>query len=322
MRGLPVCQYSRGDFARQGRPSVRGRVQRQGVMRCSVPPWRQPSARSGPLLRRGAIVDHPERAERYAVLLEAVRSGGHRVSEAGISDSIRSSPSTIRATSPSYGTFGRARGVAGLHGRDPDAALRPHALAPPTGGLARSDRPLHRRYVDTGPGGDLGCDLRLGAGRHRGRRRRPDRSHRLRPVPTAGPPRLCRFGGGFCYFNNSAIAAERLRATSGGRVAILDIDVHHGNGSQGIFYERADVLTVSVHADPIDYFPYFAGYADETAQARAKASIATCPCRRDRATRLGSRRSLKGCPPSPPSRRRPSSWRSASTRPRTTRLAR
>jgi acetoin utilization deacetylase AcuC-like enzyme len=70
--------------------------------------------------------------------------------------------------------------------------------------------------------------------------------------------------GGFCYFNNSAIAAERLRATTGDRIAILDIDVHHGNGTQGIFYARPDVLTVSVHADPANYFPYFAGYADET----------------------------------------------------------
>ncbi len=70
--------------------------------------------------------------------------------------------------------------------------------------------------------------------------------------------------GGFCYLNNTAIAAERLRAALGGCVAILDIDVHHGNGTQGIFYDRSDVLTVSVHADPHDYFPFFAGYPDET----------------------------------------------------------
>jgi acetoin utilization deacetylase AcuC-like enzyme len=70
--------------------------------------------------------------------------------------------------------------------------------------------------------------------------------------------------GGFCFVNNSAVAAERLRAKVGGRVAILDVDVHHGNGTQGIFYERADVLTVSLHADPSNYFPYYAGYADET----------------------------------------------------------
>jgi acetoin utilization deacetylase AcuC-like enzyme len=68
--------------------------------------------------------------------------------------------------------------------------------------------------------------------------------------------------GGFCYLNNAAIAAERLRA-AGRRVAILDVDLHHGNGTQGIFLDRADVLTVSIHADPIRFYPFFWGYATE-----------------------------------------------------------
>ena len=72
--------------------------------------------------------------------------------------------------------------------------------------------------------------------------------------------------GGFCFFNNTAIAAQRLRASLDGPIAILDIDVHHGNGTQGIFWRRGDVLTVSVHADPSNYFPFFAGYADETGE--------------------------------------------------------
>jgi len=70
--------------------------------------------------------------------------------------------------------------------------------------------------------------------------------------------------GGFCYVNNTAVAAQRLNAGLRARVAIVDIDVHHGNGTQGIFYERADVLTVSIHADTSNYFPFYAGYADET----------------------------------------------------------
>jgi acetoin utilization deacetylase AcuC-like enzyme len=70
-------------------------------------------------------------------------------------------------------------------------------------------------------------------------------------------------GAGFCYVNNAAVAADRLAAARG-RVAVLDIDVHHGNGTQGIFYERADVLFVSVHADPDWGYPFFAGRADET----------------------------------------------------------
>ena len=71
--------------------------------------------------------------------------------------------------------------------------------------------------------------------------------------------------GGFCFLNNSAVAAQHLR-TRHARVAVLDVDVHHGNGTQGIFYERADVLTVSIHADPDYYYPYFWGHAHETGQ--------------------------------------------------------
>lgn len=75
------------------------------------------------------------------------------------------------------------------------------------------------------------------------------------------------FYGGYCYLNNAAIAAEYLRSNNPGkqfeRVAILDIDLHHGNGTQQIFYERADVLVVSLHIDPAEAYPYFAGYATE-----------------------------------------------------------
>ena len=68
--------------------------------------------------------------------------------------------------------------------------------------------------------------------------------------------------GGFCYLNNSAIAAQELRSQHE-RVAILDVDVHHGNGTQNIFYDRDDVLTVSLHADPVRFYPFFWGGADE-----------------------------------------------------------
>lgn len=68
--------------------------------------------------------------------------------------------------------------------------------------------------------------------------------------------------GGFCFLNNIAIAAEYARRTVN-RVAILDVDVHHGNGTQGIFYDRPDVYTVSMHCDPIDFYPFFSGYVHE-----------------------------------------------------------
>lgn len=72
-----------------------------------------------------------------------------------------------------------------------------------------------------------------------------------------------RAAGGYCYVNNAAVAAEWLRGQGAGRVAILDVDYHHGNGTQAIFYARADVLVVNVHADPIHEYPYFLGHADE-----------------------------------------------------------
>lgn len=68
---------------------------------------------------------------------------------------------------------------------------------------------------------------------------------------------------GFCYVNNTAAAAQRLRAAFR-RVAILDVDAHHGDGTQQIFYARPDVLTISIHADPHNYYPFFTGYGHET----------------------------------------------------------
>lgn len=68
--------------------------------------------------------------------------------------------------------------------------------------------------------------------------------------------------GGFCFLNNSGIAAQRL-LEAGRRPAILDVDVHHGNGTQGIFYARDDVLTVSLHGDPDGFYPFFWGHAHE-----------------------------------------------------------
>jgi acetoin utilization deacetylase AcuC-like enzyme/GNAT superfamily N-acetyltransferase len=74
--------------------------------------------------------------------------------------------------------------------------------------------------------------------------------------------------GGFCYFNSAAIAAQNLSAY--GRVAILDIDYHHGNGAQNIFYQRPDVLTTSIHGHPSFAYPYFSGFTDEKGAGAGK----------------------------------------------------
>jgi acetoin utilization deacetylase AcuC-like enzyme len=72
------------------------------------------------------------------------------------------------------------------------------------------------------------------------------------------------FYGGYCFLNNAALAAQHLLDDGARRVAILDVDYHHGNGTQSIFYERNDVLFVSIHGDPRTEFPFYLGHADET----------------------------------------------------------
>jgi acetoin utilization deacetylase AcuC-like enzyme len=91
--------------------------------------------------------------------------------------------------------------------------------------------------------------------------------------------------GGYCYLNNAAIAAAAV-AAGGKRVAILDIDYHHGNGSQDIFYARGDVLFVSIHADPRMDYPYFWGHADEAGEGEGEGATLNLPL--PRGTDLGA----------------------------------
>ena len=85
--------------------------------------------------------------------------------------------------------------------------------------------------------------------------------------------------GGYCYLNNVAIAAQHLRDNGAGKVAILDIDYHHGNGTQTIFYDRRDVLFVSIHGDPAQEFPYFLGRSDETGAGEGEGFNLNLPLR-------------------------------------------
>ena len=94
--------------------------------------------------------------------------------------------------------------------------------------------------------------------------------------------------GGSCYLNNAAIAAAALRRAGTGRVAIIDIDAHHGNGTQSIFYARADVLYGSVHVDPgAGWFPHYLGFADETGTGPATGPTGTSRWRRAAETARG-----------------------------------
>jgi acetoin utilization deacetylase AcuC-like enzyme len=99
------------------------------------------------------------------------------------------------------------------------------------------------------------------------------RTERVHAFAVCRPPghhasREC--AGGYCYLNNSAIAAQSMIDSGTKNVAVLDLDYHHGNGTQSIFYDRNDVMTVSLHADPADEYPYFLGYEDEAGTGRGQ----------------------------------------------------
>jgi acetoin utilization deacetylase AcuC-like enzyme len=83
--------------------------------------------------------------------------------------------------------------------------------------------------------------------------------------------------GGYCFFNNAAVAAHHVAATTGSKIAVLDVDYHHGNGTQQIFYERDDVAFVSLHGDPTRAYPYHTGFADESGTGRGQGSTANFP---------------------------------------------
>ena len=145
----------------------------------------------------------------------------------------------------------------------------------------------------------------IGPGRGRRRARAADAALTAADLvlPAPRPPtRCCRppghhvtrsAYGGSCYLNNAALAAERLHAALGGTVALLDVDAHHGNGTQAIFYDRADVVTGSVHVDPAaGWFPHFLGFADEHGDgaARANRNLPLAPGTGDAAVARGGRR--------------------------------
>ncbi len=83
--------------------------------------------------------------------------------------------------------------------------------------------------------------------------------------------------GGYCFLNNAALAAAAFRDQGAERVAVLDVDFHHGNGAQSVFYARSDILTVSIHGDPDFAFPYFLGAADETGEGPGEGANLNLP---------------------------------------------
>jgi len=85
--------------------------------------------------------------------------------------------------------------------------------------------------------------------------------------------------GGYCFLNNAAVAAQAFIDDGAGKVAILDIDYHHGNGTQNIFYHRGDVFFASIHGHPAQEYPWFLGYEDETGTGEGEGCNANFPLR-------------------------------------------
>lgn len=85
------------------------------------------------------------------------------------------------------------------------------------------------------------------------------------------------FFGGYCFLNNAALAAQHLRDAGMAKVAVLDIDYHHGNGTQAIFYDRPDVFFASIHGDPRTEFPFYLGHADETGSGAGQGANLNIP---------------------------------------------
>ncbi len=214
--------------------------------------------------RRGATIAHPESAERYLVLRESLAGAGFNLSQP-----------PDHGLDPLLGVHTAAYLEFISEGWNRRAEIDATAEEILTTQFARPQ--MHRR-----PSGLLGLlgyytadtstPLRAGTWNAVYATAQAAVSAADAAVEEGCAYALCRppghhafadCAGGFCYVNNTAVAAQRLHRSRGQRVAVVDIDVHHGNGTQSIFYERGDVLTISIHADPSAYFPFYAGYADE-----------------------------------------------------------
>ena len=215
-------------------------------------------------IRRGTAVPNPEVAARAATLLSAVRDAGHSIIGP---DDFAPEPRAAVHTAD-YLDF-----LATIHARWqklPEAS--PEIVPNIHPGRHMAHRPVGAVGLVGFHTADTSCPI--GVGTWEASIASANVAVHAAALVLDGAPvayGLCRppghhayadMAGGFCYLNNVAIAAQYMRRKLG-RVAILDIDVHHGNGTQGIFYDRPDVFFVSLHADPSDYYPFFAGYAEE-----------------------------------------------------------
>ncbi|MDH3666876.1 MAG: histone deacetylase family protein [Paracoccaceae bacterium] len=229
-------------------------------------------------IMRGIVRRHHERPERVGVLLEAARAAGledTEVEEVTVDERTRIVDRLIRIHDPAYVEFileAHARWaqlpgagpeiIPGIRAMPPSEA-HPEDIAGLSGrflgdmaspiGAGTAEAALSAVKIAGAAASEIACGARLAYALCR-----PPGHHAAQAVT-----------GGGCYFSNIAAAIAVLRGQAP-RVAVLDIDAHHGNGTQSLFWERTDVLTVSVHADPANFYPFYWGYAHETGGAGAE----------------------------------------------------
>ncbi|MBN8939894.1 MAG: histone deacetylase family protein [Rhizobiales bacterium] len=219
----------------------------------------------GDVMRLGVYRPGRDLPERVDVLREAALAAGHRqvpANQHGLAPiAAVHSPEYLDFLAVAHAEWSR------LEGASPNVfanifPVRDMVGGYPTSIVGRAGYHMHDQLAPIGPGTYEAAvaSANLAA----------DAAHRV----LAGEPvvyALCRpsghhayrdMGGGATYLNNAAIAAQYFRRKVQ-RVALIDVDVHHGNGTQGIFYHRSDVLFVSLHRDPTDYHPYFVGHGHE-----------------------------------------------------------
>ena len=229
-------------------------------------------------IARGRVTECPEQPRRADILLEAARNAGHEIVEAS-----RHGMDPVRAIHDAgYLDFLEQAWELWSALPNPGGEIIPNVhpgrnmSAAPRATVAMAGHYQADTACPIGPGTWEGilasADVAVGCAEHvmQAWSAGDARAHAYALCRPPGHHAYADQAGGFCFLNNSAIAAQICRERGAERVAILDVDVHHGNGTQGIFYDRADILTVSLHGDPSAYYPFFAGYERETGSGAGK----------------------------------------------------
>jgi len=216
-------------------------------------------------LVNGAPQPNPEVPERVDRLLAAVRAGKHDLAEPAdhglVAIAAVHTPEYIRFLQHIHARWARIPGasaevIPNIHPDRREASYPLSAVGQAGYHMADTACPIGAEswesiYWSANTAASAATLVRDGAARAAYALCRPPGHHAFADL-----------AGGFCFVNNAAVAATLLRERHA-RVAIVDVDLHHGNGTQGIFYRRPDVLTVSIHADPIRFYPFFWGHAHE-----------------------------------------------------------